>query len=229
MADWSEHATWWLEEVGNDPVYDLDVLPLVEELIGNTPGRRLDLGCGEGQVMRSLGETVVGTDVSLRLLRRARHAGPVVCARLPSLDWLRPATIDLAYAVLVLEHLPGLDLFASAARVVRPGGRLIVVMNHPAFTPATAGPVMDHTDGEILWSWGNYFEQAPATMPAGESEIVFHHRPLGDVLNAAAAVGWSLERFVERGFSPAAIEAVPGYTGQEQMPRLLGVRWLRLD
>ena len=126
-----------------------------------------------------------------------------------------------------MEHLPGLDLLANVARVVRPGGSLVLVMNHPAFTPAAAGPIMDQSDGEILWRWGRYFEPAPVTMPAGDSEIVFHHRPLGDVLNAAAVAGWSLDRFIERGFSRAAIDAVPGYAGQEQMPRLLGVRWLR--
>lgn len=229
MGDWSEHAPWWLEEVANDPVYELDVLPLVEELIENAGGHRLDLGCGEGQVMRSLGGTVVGTDMSMHLLRLARQAGPVVRAHLPSLDWLRPGTIDVAYAVLVVEHLPNLDVFASAARVVRPGGRLVVVMNHPAFTPALAGPIVDQTDGEILWRWGDYFDPAPVTMPAGDREVVFYHRPLDQVLNAAAAAGWSLAKLAERGFSAAAIGAVPGYAGQEQMPRLLGVRWLRLD
>ncbi len=229
MRDWSEHASWWLQEVADDPVYELDVLPLVDELIEDSRGCRLDLGCGEGQVMRSLGGVVVGTDISLRLLRQARHAGPVVRSRLPSLDWLRPGTIDVAYAVLVVEHLPNLDLFASVARVVRTGGSLIVVMNHPAFTPAAAGPIRDQIDGEILWRWGNYFDPAPVAMPAGGGEVVFYHRPLGDLLNAAAAEGWSLDRLVERGFSADAIAAVPGYVGQEQMPRLLGIRWLRSD
>ncbi len=229
MGDWSEHAAWWLGEVGNDPVYALDVLPLFADLIDGAVGRNLDLGCGEGQLMRSLGGSVVGTDISLTLLRHARHAGPVVQSRLPSLDWIRAGSFDMAYAVLVLEHLPTLDLFANAARVVRPGGGLVLVMNHPAFTPAAAGPIMDQSDGEILWRWGDYFERTPVTMPAGDSDIVFHHRPLGDILNAAAAVGWSLARFIERGFSQAAIAAVPGYVGQEQMPRLLGMRWLRTD
>lgn len=229
MGDWSEHVSWWLDEVGNDPAYALDVAPLFEEMIAGVDGRVLDLGCGEGQVMRSLGGNVIGTDISLRLLSRARRAGPVVRSRLPSLDWLRAETMDAAYAVLVLEHLPNLDLFASTARVVRAGGRLVVIMNHPAFTPAAAGPIMDQSDGEILWRWGDYFEHAPVNMPAGDSEIVFYHRPLGDVLNAAARAGWSLDKFAERGLSAAAIAAVPGYAGQEQMPRLLGVRWLRCD
>ena len=227
MGDWSEHASWWLGEVADDPVYALDVLPLVEELIDDAGGCRLDLGCGEGQVMRSLGGMVIGTDISLQLLQHARNAGPVVCSRLPSLDWLRPGTIDVAYAVLVIEHLPDLDLFTSAARVVRPGGRFVVVMNHPAFTPAAAGPIVDQSDGEILWRWGNYFDPAPVAMPAGDSEVVFYHRPLGDFLNAAAARGWSLDVLAERGLSEAAIAAIPEYAGQQHLPRLLGVRWLR--
>ena len=179
--------------------------------------------------MRSLARPVVGTDVSLRLLRHASRTGPVVRSRLPALDWVRTAAIDVAYAVLVLEHLPDLDVFSSAARVVRPGGRLIVVMNHPAFTPASAGPIIDPADGDFLWRWGSYFEPAPVAMPAGDREVVFYHRPLGDLLNAAAAAGWSLDEFVERGFSEAAIVAVPAYAGQEHMPRLLGVRWLRCN
>jgi SAM-dependent methyltransferase len=202
---------------------------LVAELIDNAGGIALDLGCGEGQVMRCLGSGVVGTDISLQLLRHAQRAGPVVRSRLPSLDWVRAATIDVAYAVLVLEHLPDLDLFASAARAVRPGGRLVVVMNHPAFTPATSGPIMDAADGEILWRWGDYFKPAPVALPAADREVVFYHRPLGDLLNAAAAARWSLDKLVERGLSQAAITAVPDYAGQEQMPRLLGVRWLRTD
>ena len=228
MGDWSEHASWWLGEVSNDPIYELDVLPLAAELIQDAGGTALDLGCGEGQMMRSLGSTVVGTDISLHLLRHAQRAGPVVRSRLPSLDWVRSAAIDVAYAVLVLEHLPDLEMFASAARVVRLGGRLVVVMNHPAFTPALAGPIMDPADGEVVWRWGNYFAPAPVAMPAGDGEVVFYHRPLGDLLNAAAAAGWFLDEFVERGFSQAAIAAVPGYAGQEHMPRLLGVRWRRI-
>ncbi len=225
MSEWEDHADWWLGEVADDPIYRLDVLPLAARLLGEGPGTVLDLGCGEGQMMRRLTDRVIGCDISAPLLRWAHESGPVVRCELPHLDWLRPSAVDSAVAVLVVEHLPGLSLFDAVARVVRPGGTLVVVANHPAFTAADAGPIMDPSDGEILWRWGDYFEESAVAMPAGGSHVTFHHRPLATILNAASEAGWMLESFVEAGFSKAAIATEPGYVGQEQMPRLLGVRW----
>lgn len=226
MSEWIQHADWWLEEVADDPIYRLDVLPLATDLIGRPRGLILDLGCGEGQVMRSISGRVVGCDISSRLLARAKAAGPVVRAALPDLSWLKTGGVDLAYAVLVLEHLPGEAIFSSVARVVRDGGALVVVMNHPAFTADGAGPIMDPSDGEVLWRWGRYFEREVCAMATKGVSVSFFHRPLATILNAAAAAGWMLERFVEVGLSEAAIATEPGYVGQEQMPRLLAARWM---
>lgn len=226
MNEWEDHAEWWLGEVADDPIYRLDVLPLAKQLLGDAPGMLLDLGCGEGQMMRMVGRSVVGCDISMPLLKRAAKAGPVVRCELPHLDWLQTATMDSAVAVLVTEHLSELSLFRSVARVVKPGGSLVVVANHPAFTAAEAGPIMDPSDGEILWRWGDYFAPAAVGMRAGEGDVTFYHRPLAKILNEAADAGWMLESFVEAGFSQAAIATEPGYVGQEQMPRLLGVRWM---
>lgn len=228
MADWERLAGWWLEEIADDPIYGLDVVPLAIDLAGRPTGIALDLGCGEGQVMRAFPGRVVGTDISQLLLQRALSAGPVVRGRLPDLDWIRTAAIDTAYAVLVLEHLPDLNVFGSAFRVVRPGGKLVMVANHPSFTAAEAGPIVDQTDGEFLWRWGDYFNEAEIAMHGrGKDSIAFHHRPLGTILNAAADSGWMLDCLTETGFSDAAIAVRPGYAGQEQMPRLLGIRWIR--
>ncbi len=225
MSEWIQHAEWWLEEIADDPIYRLDVLPLAEDLIGRSNGLLLDLGCGEGQVMRSLSGKVVGCDVSPTLLAKAKSAGPVVRATLPDLSWIRTDAMDLAYAVLVLEHLADERIFSAAARVVRAGGALVLVMNHPAFTADGAGPIMDPADGEFLWRWGRYFVSEACSMATPDAAVTFYHRPLATILSAAATAGWMLERFVEVGFSEAAIATESGYVGQEQMPRLLGARW----
>ena len=222
--EWTRHAAWWLDEIRDDPIYRLDVLPLADRLLAAASGVLLDLGCGEGQVMAQRAEVTVGCDISMDLLRLA--SGPAVCAQLPDLSWLRSDSIDAGYMILVLEHLSNLDIFGAAARVVRRGGLLVVVMNHPAFTSEAAGPIVDSVDGELLWRWGDYFRATRIPMATPHAEVTFYHRPLGDILNAAANAGWCLDEFVEAGFSDAAVATEPGYEGQQQIPRLLGVRWM---
>lgn len=226
-GEWGGLAAWWLTEVADDHIFASDVAPLIEELVG--PSRAtpwLDLGCGEGRVMRLLGEGVIGCDQEDVLLRAARDAGPVVRCRLPRLGWLRDGTLAGAVAVLVAEHvadLPG--LLAETRRVVAPGGSLVLVANHPAFTAEGAGPIVDETDGEVLWRWGPYFASAAVPTDVGGATVTFHHRSLGTILTAAADAGWSLERLDERPLSASAAAAYPGYAGQESLPRLVGARW----
>jgi len=226
MSDWDELADWWLAEL-NDPAYVDDVQPLVDTLVVGGGGPALDLGCGDGRLADVLPKPVIGCDLSRPLLERARQRTfSVVQSDLPDLRWLRSDSIGLAVACLVLEHIPDtIGFFESVARVVRPGGSLVVVANHPAFTSSGAGPVIDQSDGEVLWRWGTYLIESLAAEPAGQGSVVFHHRPLGTLLTTAADCGWVLDRVVEAGTSEASMARVPALQGQEHMPRLIGVRW----
>lgn len=100
----------------------------------------LELGCGTGRnVERVIGEgarSYTGVDGSHGMLSVAtqRFRDPRVSFVAHDLltAWTPPRTFDLAFVVLVLEHLPTLDgLVFSLARAVRPGGRLRIVDLHP--------------------------------------------------------------------------------------------------
>lgn len=227
MTSWDPLAEWWESEVADDPAYREDVLPLLVELAGPaTSGVVLDLGCGEGQGARSVGGTVVGIDSSHLLLRSAHRAIPVLQACLPDLGAIRDHSVAGVFAVMVIEHVEDLEaLFDEAARVVRQGGWLVVVSNHPAYTAPDSGPIYDTSDGEYLWRWGPYFERSRSYEPAGPAMMVFHHRPLGDLLTAAAASGWMLDRMVERGLGEEAVRRDPTLAGQQHFPRIVGFRW----
>lgn len=95
----------------------------------------VDLGCGTGFLLHQVAENnpslqLVGLDISRQMLRQAQHAiaGHVTlieadARRLP----FRDAVFDAAVVASVLQYLPGANLlFAEVARVLRPGGRIVV-------------------------------------------------------------------------------------------------------
>lgn len=231
---WEGVARWWVDAVRDDPANSDDFLAVLRELRDDRedPGDRgarltLDVGCGEGQGMRAVDGPVVGCDISMPLLRQARAAGPVVCARLPDIWWARSGAFDRAMCVGVVDLVDDhRTLFAELHRVVRAGGELIVVMNHPVTTAPEAEPLVD-PEGEVLWRWGGYLGTGRVDQEVGDQVVVLHHRPLGELLGAAADAGWSLERLVEHGPSAATLARYPDYFGQTQVPALLGMRWTR--
>ena len=230
-VSWDRIDSWWLEELAADPAYDEEIEPLLMSLLKPEPDLLyLDLGCGEGRLMRSvtaLGSRVVGCDLSQLLLSKARQFGPVVRCALPSLKWAKPASFDGAYVGLVLEHLRDEKaFFMSAANVVRSKGVLAIVINHPVWTAPNSSPIED-AGGEILWRPGTYFGRGFSREPAGTDKVTFYHRTMADLVNSASAAGWDLQRMEERGLSPEQVKRVPDLEGQEHIPRILGLRWTR--
>lgn len=230
MTDaWEDLADWWLAERAGDGAYETEVGPLVLELLRPEPDLRyLDLGCGDGTTMflvRQVGARVLGVDLNRQLLARAVSIAPCVCARLPDLGWLAGGSVDGAYASLVVEHIRDLDvLFVETAGVVRPGGKFVVVSNHPAHTAPGSGPIVDPTDGEVFWRWGSYLVDGCSEEPAGDLKLSFYHRSFSSLLNRAALAGWCFEHAIERGVGILA-DSDALLAEQRDFPRLLGVRW----
>jgi SAM-dependent methyltransferase len=136
--DWEEQARNWIAWVRR-PGWD-SYRRYRERFLALLPGpgrATLDLGCGEGRVARDLaelGHTVTGVDTSPTLLAAAREADPdgtyrlADAAALPFAD----ASFDLvvAYNTLMdVDDLPG--AVREAARVLEPGGRLMLTITHP--------------------------------------------------------------------------------------------------
>ena len=218
---WSELGDWWVSEITEDRAYQEVVTPMLLDVLQPAPGLSyLDLGSGEGRVMKSVaatGATVHGIELNVHLAKLSALAGPTIIGELPELGFLADDSYDGAYCVLVLEHLPDhAHLLSEAARVVRANGVMALVMNHPVWTAPGSTPITDF-DGEILWRPGAYFSSGSSDEPAGSSRVVFHHRSMADLLNAAAAAGWVLERMIE-----TPHHEIPAQRG---IPRLLACRW----
>lgn len=219
--DWSDLTDWWLDEIDGDPAYETVVTPMLIDVLDPEPGRTyLDLGCGEGRVMRALAALdarPIGVELNLALAATAAETGPVVAGSLPELGFIRDDSVDGAACVLVIEHIEDHGrLLVELARVVSPGGVFALVMNHPFWTAPGSTPITD-ADFEVLWRPGSYFEPGSSIERAGEQRVVFYHRSTADLLETAASAGWSLERLVE-----APHHDFPDQAG---IPRLLACRW----
>lgn len=107
------------------------------ELVPEPGERTLEIGCGEGRVMRDLaerGHRAVGVEVSPTLLEAAREADPrgaYVLSDAASLPF-EDESFDLAVAynsLMDIDEMP--TAVREARRVLRPGSRFCICVTHP--------------------------------------------------------------------------------------------------
>lgn len=139
------------DEPGN-PVFDLDA-PLIDQVLDTLDGGgvALDAACGTGRHAHTLarrGFRVIGVDSSPEMLDRARARVPGGEFRLGDLRRLPvpDGSVDVVVCALALTHIADLrPVIAEFARVLRPGGHVLIADMHPetvlrAWSPRTNGP-----------------------------------------------------------------------------------------
>ena len=106
---------------------------LIFEYLGDLNGKRvLDAGCGKGRFARVLGErypraSIAGLDLAEAMLRCVPE-GVGACAGSMTALPFGDGAFDCAYATESLEHAVDIETaVAELCRVVRPGGRIVVI------------------------------------------------------------------------------------------------------
>ncbi len=145
-TSWGGVAGWYDEMLRDaEGTYQKEViLPNLLRLMEIRTGEKIiDIACGQGFFsieFAKAGAEVTGADISPELIAIAKKGAGAgrnlqfFPAPADKLTFAKPETFDKAAIILALQNIENLSgTLAEAARVLKKGGKLFLVMNHPAF------------------------------------------------------------------------------------------------
>lgn len=211
-TSWGGVAEWYDEHLADEDSYHAKVIaPNLLRVLALKPGERvLDIACGQGyfsKLFLGAGAQVVGADLSPELIERAKKHAPLgIFYAAPShqLSFAKEASFDAAVIVLAIQNIERMqETFAEARRALAPGGRLVIVMNHPAF----------RIPKRSSWGWDEradtQYRRLDAYLSRSEVQINMHpgkqggetttsyHRSLQEYVKALAKSGFTITRLEE--------------------------------
>jgi 2-polyprenyl-3-methyl-5-hydroxy-6-metoxy-1,4-benzoquinol methylase len=190
LQSWHHNARSWIEAIRTGAIESrLNVTDqaILLAVLGRQPERVLDLGCGEGWLLRALakrGIKAVGVDGDATLVEAARAAGSSQ-VHLASYEALVEAKVDIGsgydlicanFALLQQDIIP---LLAAMNALLAPGGALVIQTLHP-WTVA-AGNYQDGWREETFAHFKGQWQAMP-----------WYFRTLSSWLNALDMAGFRL-------------------------------------
>ena len=231
---WDKNSNWWTTKYLNRP--DLDyrdiILPTLEDaLIGQQ--EILDIGGGEGRVSRHLIEKndcdVVCLDFSVRQLRAAKakeRRMRYVQASAADLPF-RKGAFDGAVACLVFEHILELrQVIEEVHRVLRQGGKFVLILNHPVIQTPDSGFIQDHVTEPPTkyWRIADYLIETTHFEEVEKGIFLpYEHRSISSYINTLIDAGFIIQRLYEPSPSDDFIVKNPEFSNIRSIPRLLFV------
>ena len=135
----------------------------------------LEAGCGTGLLLAEtarVARSAIGLDLSRSMLGLAQHRDlPVVQGSLTAVP-LPDRSVDLVYSMKVLAHVPPIrEALAELARVVRPGGHLLLEFYNPrslrylAKVVGGAAPIAEGTTDRDVYTSYDTLKTARSYLP----------------------------------------------------------------
>lgn len=207
-TSWGPVAQWYGDLLEQDGTYQKElILPNLLRLLQPRTGMTiLDVACGPGFFARAFAEagaSVIAADISPELIERAKKKAPANIswhiAPAGDMPFVKNASMDIAVVILAIQNIEDAHaVFRECARVLKPGGTLALVMNHPVFR------IPEHAS----WGWDaekkmqyrrieEYLSESKHRIkmhPGGDPNVttISYHRPLEFYFKALAKAGFSV-------------------------------------
>jgi SAM-dependent methyltransferase len=205
VNDYDSFAEAYTASAENNLINAYYERPAMLALAGDVAGRRiLDAGCGSGSLfaaLRDRGGLVTGIDRSAGMLALARRRlGDDADLRVAELGGPLPfpdGMFDYVTASLVLHYLEDWGpALAELRRVLKPGGRLIVSVDHPFAVNLAHREAIEHGlvtgDSREPDYFATYSHTAEWTVGSQSAQLRFWTRPLCAMTDAFSAAGFRL-------------------------------------
>ncbi|HET7272814.1 MAG TPA: class I SAM-dependent methyltransferase [Rubrobacter sp.] len=227
---WEKKAVFWDEMMGEGNAFQRVLIgPAAERLLQVQPGETvLDVACGNGVFSRrlaQLGARVVAIDFSQKFIELARNrtekAGYDEAVEYLVADAtdekqmlsLGEGRFDAAVCNMALMDMPAINpLMLALSRLLKPRGRFVFSVQHPAFNSNAVTLVLEEEDrdGMVVEAYSvkvTDYLHVPHGMGGGmPGEPVPHpyfHRPLSELFGACFKAGFVVDGMEEPSFAKA--------------------------
>jgi 2-polyprenyl-3-methyl-5-hydroxy-6-metoxy-1,4-benzoquinol methylase len=225
---WEKKAAFWGKMMGEGNAFQRVLIgPATERLLRVRPGETvLDVACGNGVFSRrlaELGARVVAVDFSEKFVELARvrteeagYGDAVEYLVADATDEERMLALgeerfDGAICNMALMDMPAIDpLMRALRRLLKPKGRFVFSLQHPAFNSNAIKLALEVEDreGTLVETYyvkvTGYLHVPPGKGEGMPGEPVAHpyfHRPLSELLSACFRAGFAVDGLKEPSFA----------------------------
>lgn len=213
-TSWNKVADWYDLLLKNDDSYQAQVItPNLLRILNIQKGEKIfDLACGQGyfsNIFAKSGADVVASDLSKKLIETAKKQNEsnikYYISGAHRSPFLKDNSVDDVVVVLAIQNIENVgDVFKECKRVLKKNGRMVIVLNHPAFR-VPKGSDWYFNDGVQSRLVSKYLSESKVMidMTPGEKDekkkikTVSFHRPLQYYVKLLSKNGFYVTRLEE--------------------------------
>lgn len=247
-TSWKKVAGWYDKTVKDDDSYQKNVIsPNLLRWFQDLKGKKvIDVGCGQGFFSRLLtekGAMVTGIDSGGSLIQIAKSENKHIKflkADAQNLSFAKAREFDMALCVLSLQNMENLKaVLGEISRVLKPNGKLIAVLNHPAFRiPQSSSWGFDEENKIQYRRIDSYLSPAKIKIDMHPSEKIkkvytysFHHS-IQDYMKALSTSSFAivkLEEWISHRKSETGPRAKAEDTARKEIPVFMAFEAIKVS